>query len=390
MPRKPRPKSGRRSKGTGSIFFSAARGEWVGRAIVGRLPSGRPRYAQVTGASEAEVVERLRGVRPPGPKTTVAEWCRRWLAQMSCRPRTRRGREDAVRLYVAPTLGAVRLAALAPGQIDAAARQWSAALGPGTVRTLLSILGTCLQAAVRAGLRPDNPARLATRPRGPKTRVEPYTPKELARVVAAADDYPPGRIVALLAATGLRVGEACALDAADFDPEKGTVSVTRSRPQARTAPMGPPKSPNSVRTVRVPAAALPALAAARGGRDSGPLFVTRAGTRANHGTTRAAWVLVCRRLGVPRRNLHQLRHSVATAMVAAGVPLPDAAAYLGDSVSTLIRTYLHATGADPAAVMNGLLSGTPDGQTITNEVTGGVTGGAGKGGIVKKSRRKRG
>ena len=50
----------------------------------------------------------------------------------------------------------------------------------------------------------------------------------------------------------------------------------------------------------------------------------------------------------------ELIRRVATLMIARGVPLGDVAKYLGDTVETVVRSYLHATGADPADAMDEL------------------------------------
>jgi integrase len=75
------------------------------------------------------------------------------------------------------------------------------------------------------------------------------------------------------------------------------------------------------------------------------------GTRRQHNTVRAEWAVLLRDLALAYRRPHVLRHSVGTALVAAGVPLGDVARYLGDSVQTVVTTYLHPSGTDPAEAM---------------------------------------
>jgi integrase len=96
------------------------------------------------------------------------------------------------------------------------------------------------------------------------------------------------------------------------------------------------------------------LRAAIGSRKTGPIFLTANGTRRYQYLVRAAWRPLLGRLGLPYRNPHQLRHSVATALIADGVPLGDVAAYLGDTVQTVVKTYLHPTGTDPAVSLDRL------------------------------------
>src|SRR5262249_4665290 len=119
--------------------------------------------------------------------------------------------------------------------------------------------------------------------------------------------------------------------------------------------LGPPKSKHGTRTITVPIAARPFLRAAQGERTAGPLFVTGKGKRFIKSMVQRAFTRLLGRLGIARRVVHQLRHSVATALVAEGVPLADVAKYLGDSVDTVVRTYLHAAGWDPGRAMDVIL-----------------------------------
>src|SRR6476661_2632886 len=108
-----------------------------------------------------------------------------------------------------------------------------------------------LGAAVRARLNPTNPVTLARKPRAKKVEIDPFTPDELARLIEGAFAHPSYLLVAVLAGVGCRVGEALALDVTDFDLRAGKLSITKT--YSREYGIGPPKSPHSVRTVRVPA-----------------------------------------------------------------------------------------------------------------------------------------
>lgn len=138
-----------------------------------------------------------------------------------------------------------------------------------------------------------------------------------------------------------------------------TVSIAKTitKQEKRGITIGPPKSANSVRTIRVPAPAIPALVAAVGGRTSGPLFATSNGRRFPAQNIDGGLRRLLRSLGLPVRGSHTLRHAVGSHLAAAGVPLADLAKYLGDDVATVVRTYMHAVGADPAEAMERLHGG---------------------------------
>jgi integrase len=349
-------KSKRRARGTGSIFWSDARGLWVGRVPRGKLPSGNTRYQEITDSSQKKLIERLKELRPPGADTTVAEWAERWHKSLTIRESSRAGYRYTLDMFVYPTLGDLAVAELTTADCQDAVRQWSTRVGASTVRLCLAHLRICLNAARRAGLIAASPATDVRTPRPVRRQIEPIPPADLARVTVAcitSRELP----IALLATTGCRVGEALALNVEDYDRAAGTIAISRT--WDRKYGMRAPKSENSRRVIRVPKAARAAIGLAAGNRTTGPLFVAWGRSeRRGHESVRCAWNAIQKRLGLtPRRNVHQLRHSVASSLVAAGAPIADVAAYIGDTVETVVATYLHPTKTDPSAVMDTLLGG---------------------------------
>lgn len=344
-------KTTRRARGTGSIFKS--RGVWVGRLPVGRKPDGTTLYREVRAATQAEVVRKLATLAPLGPEATVSELAERWLANHTCRPNSRTSYIYTTGL-INRELGPVRARDLTIGRVERfASGLVTGGLSPATARKALADLKALLSAAVREGTLTTNPAKGARPPKKDRRTLEPYTPAELAAVIAGCR-RPATYPIALLAATGCRIGEACALEVTDFDVTAGTVSITKT--VDRSGGIGPPKSANGYRTLRVPAPALPALVAAVDGRAAGPLFATAAGERRSPRVVARAWAGLVKRLGVAYKRPHAIRHSVGTALVSSGVPLGDCAKFLGDSPSTLISTYLHPAGTDPADTLETLYS----------------------------------
>lgn len=347
------PKKPRRARGTGSIFHSDRRQCWVGRVVAGRNVDGSTKYVERSDPTQKGLVEKLKLAKPPGPTVTVGEWAARWLADLGVRAGTADTYRHSVVSYITPTVGHVRLIELSPHQIESAARKWGDSLGVNTVRLTLSHLSICLNAAVRAGVLDRNPVARSRKPPGEKKKIDPFTPAELLQIIEASSQRWNWRIFALLATTGCRSGEAIALNVPDWHPATGTISITKTQsPRGRGA--GPPKSRNSYRTIRVPSEAVAILNGCVGKRKAGPLFTTNNGVRPNRSLAASAFEYLLRRLKLRNRNLHQLRHSVATAMIAAGHPIGDVAEYLGDSPETIVSTYLHATGKDPSLTMDAL------------------------------------
>lgn len=84
--------------------------------------------------------------------------------------------------------------------------------GAASVLKIHTILRSALQQAVRRRMLSENPVALATRPRPSTPPIRPPTPEQVARLLAAADEYDPDFAVYLrvAAVTGAWRGELCA------------------------------------------------------------------------------------------------------------------------------------------------------------------------------------
>jgi integrase len=318
---------------------------------IARGPGGKP---ERWGRTQAEAIRRLAEAGPPGPDVTVGQWADRWLAGLSVKPATRKGYNWSLS-HIRPHLGSVRLRDLTPTRVERFAADLAReGLSPNSIKKAVNELQVMLGGAVRDGVIDRNPAQLARKPRGERKKIHPFTPAELADIISLSCQSVAWAPLALLAATGCRQGEALALDVSDVDFAAGTVSITKTFD--RRCGIGTPKSANGVRTIRVPAPALPALELAAGGRKAGPLFESGHGNRRSRDILQKAWLRVLKRLKLKRRNLHQLRHTFATLSIANGYGVGDVAKYIGDAPATVYLTYCHPSGQDPSLGMERLLS----------------------------------
>lgn len=141
------------------------------------------------------------------------------------------------------------------------------------------------------------------------------TPLQVARLQKAASTTSAAHraLVDLMAVLGLRVSEACGVQIEDlFDDLSGYTLLTVKRKGGK------------VTTETIPVPLLRVVEAARGGRSSGPLILTRAG----HAQTRNGaydWVKrLCRKAGLPDDiHPHSLRHTAVTTLVDAGLPMHE-------------------------------------------------------------------
>jgi integrase len=314
------------------------------------------------------MVDHDRGVAASAPaKLLVADWLRRWLdiATAEVRPITAERYEAAVRLYLAPTLGQIKLRDLCPADIQAAFSEWATSgrhRGEGGLaRSTLGLLRKTLHAALQRALELE---LIARHPMEPLRRRLPNgkapEAKALDRDATAAlldrvtGIYRPAILLAI--ACGLRRGELVALKWCNVDFDAASVTITESTvPLRRGTETGKTKS-GRTRTIAMPAFLAAELRQHRLtmaerllalGVKLSPnhTVVAREDGQPVNPVVLTAW---CRRTF---GKLHGLRHSHASQLLDAGVNIKAVSARLGHASAALtLSTYAHLLpGADQDA-----------------------------------------
>jgi integrase len=351
----------KRANGEGSIY-QTGRGGWRA-ALVYTDPDGNRRRRTVSGKTQADVRRSLatlradldRGLTPP-ERMTVGEFLARWLeaSRQRIRHSTWRGYESCVRVYIVPALGRIELGKLQPSDVERlTAKMTASGLSPRTAALTRVVLRRALADAERDGLVHRNAARLARPPHVPSRSLEAgrdyFGPDDLRRLQSAAKVHPMGPLVTVAATTGLRLGELLGLAWSDIDSERRTLTVRRSLARAPEGwALAEPKTKRSRRTIDLPAATLAAFerqrelqcaardAAEGAWQDVDGLAFTDAVGR----PLRGSWVNhtyhdMLRAAELPSIPFHGLRHTAATALLAAGVPLVVVSRYLGHATITV-------------------------------------------------------
>lgn len=221
----------------------------------------------------------------------------------------------------------------------------------GRARTTLARRATAVRVftawAHRTGRAADDPGAPLGSPKPHRTlpaalRVEEVR-ELLDQAATRADDGSPVglrdvAILELLYATGIRVGELCALDVDDLDHERRVVRVFGKGRKERTVPYGVP----AARAVdRYLTRARPALFAS----GAGPaLFLGARGARIGQRAVRA---MVHTRLadvpGAPDLGPHGLRHTSATHLLEGGADLRTVQEILGHASLATTQIYTHVS-----------------------------------------------
>lgn len=318
----------------------------------------------------AELARKRQGRTAVPGRVTYAEVLAEWLTVIRPRlsPNTWEEYERAVRLRLVPHLGHHRVRDLRPGHIaqmyeamrlpgaNKHSRKAKRSLSETTLSNTHSALNASLAWAVRQGLAAHNPAGDVVRPRPADTEMQVWTADELGRFLAAVAEDRLFPLWQLAAATGMRRSELLGQQWADVDLDAATVAVRRARVVVKAGmhTKKRTKSQRGTRVVDIDPATVTALrrwrAAQKAERLSwGPAYTATPWvfTRTDGEPLRARFVTgrwekaVEAATGVPVIRLHDVRHTHASLLLAAGVPPVDVAARIGDSLETLLRTYAH-------------------------------------------------
>jgi integrase len=300
---------------------------------------------------------------------TVGDHLRQWLDEADhLAGKTRERYLALAEQQIIPHLGAVLVQKLRPAQIAA----WHATLlksggqdgRPLSARTVghaHRLLHTALARAAQVEIVGRNVASLVRPPKVEAEEVVILTSDQITDVLTKLAGHRLLPIVALALGAGLRRGEICALRWSSVDLDAATVRVERSLEETRAGlVVKEPKTRHGRRTITIPAFAVEALREHRQreqelhlllglGRiaDKDLVFTLPHGAPWNPDYLSRCWRRATLSLGLPNVGLHALRHSHASALIAAGVdPL------------TISRRLGHGTPAFTLAVYGHIFANT--------------------------------
>jgi integrase len=234
-------------------------------------------------------------------------------------------------------------------------------LSPSSVRQVYTILRAVLDAAVRDGLIASNVAAKVQRPGVPRREAEWLTPAQLETLLTVRgveDRY--SVLFRIYATTGLRRGEALALRWQDVDLTGGSLRVTRTlgRVNGRLDVSEPKWSSRRTVPLLAPIVAMlrdhrtrqleERLAAGSMWQDHDLVFATSTGHYLDPRNTLRVLAGTVEAAGLPKGvGVHTLRHSGASAMLAAGAPIVTVSRILGhSSIAITADIYGHVTTDD--------------------------------------------
>lgn len=365
---------------------------WRLKFDVGTDAAGKrcTRYQTVRGTkadAQRELTKLLasvdRGTLVEPTKTTIAEYIRAWLDGVNdLAPKTLERYRELAERQIFPHIGTVALQKLRPSavaewhaKILTAGGQDGKPLSPRTVGHAHRLLSRALERAVETEVLARNVASAISPPKIAHEEIEILGPDQVALVLMTLSGHELHAITNVALATGMRRGELLGLQLRDIDLDAGLLSVERSLEEtAAGLRFKPPKTKHGRRTISLPSAAVDVLRDQRRrqlenrlalglGRppDDALVFCTPEGTPLSPRALSRLWLRTCVALDLPRVNLHALRHTHASALIAAGVDVVTISRRLGHANPTVtLNIYAHLfrkTDTSAAAAIDVVLRG---------------------------------
>jgi integrase len=372
----------KRERGSGTVYGyrDGYRGERRKRGFAPISVDGRTEleaHRLLDHAIERQEEQQSHAVDP-----TLGEWIERWLANVGAAksPRTaavdrwaldQLGRSICERRLRALSVAGVEeeLARLRdrpkrPRRSNPSTQRPSRGRGSGPLghSSLIKVkrsLAEVLTEAERHEIIVRNVAKLARIPVGatPKGERRSLTPAEARSLIEAAEGEGLEALIVTALYTGLRPGELLGLPWTAVDLDAGTLVVRQAlhRQDGGGVAIAAPKA-KSDRVLALPDNVVEALRAhqrrqkaerlaAPVWEDHGLVFPNVIGRPVDHANLRREVRRLCAVAGIdPPITSHELRHSAASLLVAAGMPLEEVADLLGHAdVTMLAEVYRHRT-----------------------------------------------
>lgn len=363
---------GKRSKGDGS-WSERAGGGWNYRLMHNgdRLRAIGRTKAEAR-ADMKEQIQRIEAGQPAkDARVTMSVWMSEWKkVQLEARPlkaSTKATYKTLSRLHIeSDPIARIALDKLRPSDIDRLiVRLRKKRLGESTIRQIYHVLRLALAGAVRDGLLARNPAELVDRPIPPHTEARHLSLTDLASLLEASKSLRYHSVLALIAATGLRRGEALALKWDDIDFVAATMRIrgTLARIEGELV-VTDAKTERSRRILELAPGVIDLLArhkdsqaqeaalAADMWENTGFVFTTEFGRPVDPRNVLRTLKSAAKKAKIEGACVHTLRHSWASAMMDGGENIKIVSEILGhSSVAITGDIYVHTNSDSKRAAM---------------------------------------
>lgn len=326
-----------------TVGYDPGTGKQIQRTFTGKSKK------EVSDAARKAAVEISEGVYKHPSKMSLSAWMDIWAEEYlgAVKPRTVDSYKATIRTHIKPALGAVKLSALSPHDIQRfynSLQKGEKALSPKTVKNTHGVLHKALQQAVKVGYLKSNPADACELPRVERKEMNYFHDEDIAQFIEVIKGHQYEFIYLTTLFTGMREGEVLGLtwDCVDF--EAGTITIKQQLQRIRGEGVYKLVSPkNSKSRIIMPAHTVMVILKKQRVRQmewqlksygawENPLnlvFTNELGHNLSAQTVYLHFKKLAGSIGKPEVRFHDLRHTYAVSAIEAGIDMKTISANLG-------------------------------------------------------------
>lgn len=299
------------------------------------------------------------------------DWLKEWLENIvkpTAKLRTYGRYSDLIDGHIVPKIGEYEINDLSPFILQKLITELlqsgnlitGKGLSASTVNTIITILQNSLKSAYAFGKADEYTADRIKRPKSHELEVEIFSKTEQKQieqaVFAGGKDKLFGIILCLY--TGLRIGELFALEWNDIDFMKGLLKVTKTCHYGKGVSgkferqTDTPKTHTSRREIPIPKQILGTLKTIR--KRSKSKYVIASGENPiSVRSYQRSFALLQRKLKIPHKGFHALRHTFATRALECGMDVKTLSEILGHkNANVTLNRYAHSMLEHKAEMLN--------------------------------------
>ena len=291
-------------------------------------------------------------------------WLNTWL-ELYVKPTTKtttyQKYAHAITTRILPTLGNLPLDKLTATALQSFTVSLSSSgLSANSVNGVISVLKNSLKRAVSLGVTEKEFTSAIVRPKRHEKQVNCFTLAEQRKIERHIFESKKPKLfgVILCLYTGLRIGELLALKWSDIDLKKGVLSVSKSCRDSWVDGkyfkiIDTPKTSSSARAIPLPKQLLTLLKERKKLATSEFVVSDKGQFGMQLRSYQKTFELLLKRLDLPRKGFHSLRHTFATRALECGMDVKTLSEILGHKDPTVtLKRYAHSLLEHKTQMMN--------------------------------------
>lgn len=291
------------------------------------------------------------------------DWLNEWLStcvKPMVKSRTFEKYDEIVRLKIEPSLGNCDLSELSPSMLQRFTAELTEKYASNTVSGIIAVVRSSLTRAQKTGVIEQEFSNCIQRPKTREKKVESFTAAEQKKIENYIIKNRKTKLygIVLCLYTGLRLGELLALEWADIDFLRGTITVTKNSRDVwedgeYKKVIDTPKTATSRREIPLPRQLVPYLRILKHQNRNGFVVTGKDGKTVSLRSYQKALQCVLKTLNIPHRGFHALRHTFATRALECGMDVKTLSEILGHKNSSItLNRYAHSFEEHKTAMMN--------------------------------------